>query len=347
MTSTALSGVSSGSATGTPPKLGANTVVIDLSAQHGKADWKFDASQDVIFIGSVDTPQTALKVDDAHNVIVLGGAFESTGTSGALLAFTNITGDVFVEGVGINARLSKEADGISVLGAPGCAPMLTIENSHIETVAGQRARGPRRRPTVWARRMICGKTKSINPVSGPSGDEKDVGLNFDGLCALAELSGLDLADLAIALAIPSGMISLADVPMLGQDGGALVAEPPDPAPGDPTAVHEMLRFLARDILSGDAAAFSLLDPDRFSVNKLGSAMGGRIYGSDGGNISVVGSRAESFAKPSLTEGGGDDAMKALIDFVRQGKDCDGYLSRPANMSGSKGQSVAMFPTFLR
>jgi hypothetical protein len=318
MASTAISGAGSAGARAALPSLGADTVVIDLSAQRDRSAWHFGAALDVIFIGPADSPLPALTVDEAHNVIVLGGAFEADDPAGALLNFTNITGDVFVEGVRIDARSRPGAQGISVRGAPGHAPGLTVENSCIEPVPAARRHGA----VDWARRMIGDRGRSVARPSAAVPDSADVGLNFDGLCALADLTGIELADLVIALATPSGMISLADLSVPASEADE--ADALDAPPGDPAAVNEVLRFLARDLLSGDAVAFGPLGPARLPAGETGLAA---VPAPD-----TTRALRDLLTAPDSLSGDGGDPMKGLMDFVRQGRagsgDAVGQGARP-------------------
>lgn len=120
------------------PALPESALVVDLASAGGKSVWQFAPDQDVVFINSGTAPIGRLKVDGARNVVVLGLDCRPTTDGSSTLAITGITGNVYIEGVRIDNAAAGESDGISIAGAAGHAPDVTIQNSTVHNVSGSR-----------------------------------------------------------------------------------------------------------------------------------------------------------------------------------------------------------------
>jgi hypothetical protein len=124
-----------------PPTMN-NPTIIDLSKTGGQDWWQFSPTQDVIFIGA-DTVRTAdkLQTQGGHNIMVLGGEYQPTGSATGTMSFYGVTNEVFVDGVHIDNKNSHSGmDGIDISGG-GAQPNLVIQNSLIENINGAKSAG--------------------------------------------------------------------------------------------------------------------------------------------------------------------------------------------------------------
>jgi hypothetical protein len=115
-----------------------NPTIIDLNTTADQDWWSFRPDEDVIFIGA-DTPRTAsrLQTEGGHNIVVLGGDYQPTGSATATLYFTKLSGSVHVEGVHIDQSNGGNRDAIAVYGAEGMQPDVTLQNVLVDHNTGQ------------------------------------------------------------------------------------------------------------------------------------------------------------------------------------------------------------------
>ncbi|WP_142850628.1 calcium-binding protein [Telmatospirillum sp. J64-1] len=123
-----------------PPTM-QNPTIIDLSKTDGKVFWQFGPNEDVLFIASEETRTLPkLQTDGGRNIQVVGGHYAPEGGDGTgTLAFRNVHGSVWVEGVHIDNKNAFARDGILVAGASGKAPDVYVQNSLIENMNSTRA----------------------------------------------------------------------------------------------------------------------------------------------------------------------------------------------------------------
>lgn len=121
-----------------PPSLAPGYTVLDLSKTGAQTWFKFGDTEDVLIVAPPGTyALNRLEVSGGRNIILSGGDFvPSGGTATATLKFTNIHGEVWVEGVHIDNRNVGERDAIAAFSANGSEATFTLQNSFIDNVTG-------------------------------------------------------------------------------------------------------------------------------------------------------------------------------------------------------------------
>lgn len=122
-----------------PPSLAPGYTVLDLSKTGTQTWFKFGDNEDVLIVAPPGTyTLDRLEVSGGRNIILSGGDFipSGAGPATATLKFTNIHGEVWVEGVHIDNRNVGERDAIAAVSANGSEATFTLQNSFIDHVSG-------------------------------------------------------------------------------------------------------------------------------------------------------------------------------------------------------------------
>lgn len=121
-----------------PPSLAPGYTVLDLSKTGTQTWFKFGDTEDVLIIPPPGTyTLDRLEISGGRNIILSGGDFvPAGGTATATLKFTNIHGQVWVEGVHVDNRNVGERDAIAAFAAKGAEGTFTLQNSFIDNVTG-------------------------------------------------------------------------------------------------------------------------------------------------------------------------------------------------------------------
>ncbi|MCW2248715.1 Ca2+-binding RTX toxin-like protein [Azospirillum fermentarium] len=112
--------------------------MLDLSKTGTQTWFKFGDNEDVLIIPPPGTyTLDRLEISGGRNIILSGGDFvPAGGTATATLKFTNIHGQVWVEGVHVDNRNVGERDAIAAFAAKGSEGTFTLQNSFIDHVTG-------------------------------------------------------------------------------------------------------------------------------------------------------------------------------------------------------------------